>query len=72
MTGILIYLLLGLVFGLVIENVWYRIEDEEPLTMGYRLIAVLFWPIVLFVAVWNNLVYDDNNDDIVGPGGASK
>lgn len=64
--------MLGLFFGLVIENVWYYIEDEEPLTMEYRFIAVFFWPIVLFVAVWNNLVYDDDNNDTVGPGGASR
>lgn len=69
MVGILIYLMVGILFGFILENIWYQIEDEEELTMGYRIIAVFLWPIVILAVLVNIL---GNDDGFVGPGGAGR
>lgn len=71
MKGILIYLMLGLILGFIIENIWDDEEEGESLNMTYRLYAVLLWPIIIIIAILKVLGEDDN-DDIIGPGGASR
>ena len=65
MKGLVAYLILGCLFGLAIELAWPFFVEDEPIQMKHRILAILLWPIILLVAIFNVITSD--NDDDEGP-----
>lgn len=60
---VIIYLFIGVLFCLIVELLWpYFVEEESgEMKMIHRIVAILFWPIILIFAFIN--AYLDNYDD---------
>lgn len=69
MKGLLIYLFIGLLLGLILEVAWPSIrEEEEELTLMDRGIMVFFWPLIILLGVVQYLAdTHDENDNDQGP-----
>jgi len=50
----IIYLLIGLLFAIILDNMWHNVLDANPkyqLTIGQRILLILAWPICLLVFI---------------------
>lgn len=65
---LLVYLAVGLLFGLILEIAWPYFADEEDgeLQGAHRLLVVFVWPIVLFIA-FINILLGEEDDNGEGP-----
>ena len=68
MSAIRAYLVAGLVAGLTLEVVWPLVSPDEKLNVGHRIIAVLGWPVIVFLIIVN-LITGNYGDDEGTPSG---
>lgn len=59
-TILLIYLLIGTLLSVFLELSW-KYLDEDKYTWTYRILTILCWPVILFMAVVYMVKGDDDD-----------